>query len=506
DYVIQSFSRDKPFNQFLVEQLAGDELFDYENPKNKINEKIYESLVATGFLRTTPDRTFQDITNFVPDRLDVIADEIQVLGSAILGMTVNCSRCHAHKFDPIPQQDYYRLSAIFKGAYDEHDWLKPENRNLEIPTSRLASDVPSYVLESAKEGKISIRALWSRGRPSPAYLLLRGNPLTPGEKIEPNLPEFALASIKRPVFQIEKIQHQTQKSGRRLAFANWITSESHPLTSRVFVNRVWHSLFGKGIVETLDNFGKTGAKPSHPELLDYLAVQFIDDAWSVKQLIRRMVTSRTYQQSSQVEQKTLKIDPDNSLYSRMPLKRLSAETVRDAILKITRQLSSHKFGPPRPVEEQGNGLILSKRLSTGGWTRSIYVLHRRSKIPTILESFDYPQMGPNCIVRKTSIVPQQALHLTNNAQVHTWCQSLAKSLQEELSNDFGRMISELCLTTFGKPPTLDEVNEYQDYFNQLNQQWSQELSLSPTDPKVQRKSIATICHTLINTAQFLYTD
>ena len=513
DYVVQAFSHDKPFDEFMIEQLAGDELYDYENQKIQITEEIYGALVATGYLRTTPDRTFQNITNFVPDRLDVIADELQVLGSSLLGLTINCARCHDHKFDPIPQHDYYRLAAVFKDALDEHDWLKPENRTMKIPVKRLAKDIPGYVRNSAREDHIQIRALWSRGRPSPSFLLLRGNPLTPGPLIRPYAPEYSLVSKSNPELDIQTVQHQTKKSGRRLAFAKWVTDERNPLTARVYVNRVWKSIFGKGIVSSLDNFGKTGATPTHPELLDWLAVNFIENDWSTKYLVRQMVTSRAYRQSSKVSTKSKQVDPDNRLLSRMPLKRLSAETVRDSILKVTQQLSSEKSGPPRPIKELGNGLVLSKELDSGGWTRSIYVIHRRSRIPTLMESFDYPQMGPNCISRKQSIVPQQALHLTNNELVHSWCDRWAGRLVEKIgnannnaTNNLRALVQHIVESAIGVSPTPEELDDFESYLNELCGSWKSGKSREPEDRLILQKALGTFCHTLINSASFIYVD
>ena len=219
DYVIRSFNADKPYDQFLTEQLAGDELADYEQAA-AIDEELYDNLVATGFLRQTPDRTFASITNFVPDRLEVIADEMQVLGSAVLGLTLHCARCHAHKFDPVSQRDYFQLLAVFKDAYDEHDWLASQGpRTLPHVTTAERTDWEQHErrideqiadlaqrksaasqapkedfeariaeLEAARLPEPRIAALWSRGRPSPTYVLLRGNYLTPGSPVEPGVP------------------------------------------------------------------------------------------------------------------------------------------------------------------------------------------------------------------------------------------------------------------------------------------------------------------------------
>jgi hypothetical protein len=506
DYVIQAFSEDKPISQFFVEQLAGDELHDYQKPGIAMDEEVYGALVATGFLRTTPDRTFQNITNFVPDRLDVIADEIQVLGSSMLGLTVHCARCHTHKFDPLSQLDYFRMAAVLKDGFDEHDWLKPENRNLTIPVDQLSPSLPGTIRAGATEKEISIRALWSRGRPSPTFLLRRGNHLTPGPLVQPGVPEILQDPLKAPgELPWHSLSHRSPKTGRRLAFAKWLTNPDHPLTSRVFVNRIWDRLFGHGIVATLDNFGKTGAPPTHPDLLDWLSVEFVEGHWSLKQILRTMVLSHAYQQVSEVSQESKKADPDNRLYSRMPLKRMRAETVRDSILAVTGQLSNARGGPPIQVVEKENGLILASELPGGGWCRSVYVIHRRTKIPTLLDSFDYPQMGPNCVVRKNSIVPQQALHLTNNQLVQSWCQSLANEVASH-PGSFDQQMELLFHRVLARGLEQNELVELKKVDSILRAQWRQHLGLESDDDVVRIRALTNICHSLINSAGFLYID
>jgi hypothetical protein len=453
DYVVRAFNADKPYDRFLHEQIAGDELADYEHAP-VITDELYDNLVATGFLRTAPDRTFANITNFVPDRLEVIADEVQIFSSAVLGLTMHCARCHSHKFDPLPQRDYFRLTAALKDALDEHDWLGPEPRQLPFVTTaerqawelhkqqidaRLAplkqqlettSDEAAKkklqdeiaAIEKERQPEPKIRALWSRGDPSPTYLLKRGNYLTPGGEIGPGVPSV-LTNGQTP-FQIEPPWPGAKTTGRRLALARWLTAPDHPLTARVMVNRVWKHHFGVGIVPTPGNFGKTGAPPTHPELLDWLASEFVTSGWSVKHLHRLIVTSATYRQSSQIGDFGLRIadsdagnpqsairnpqliDPDNKLLWRQNLRRIEAEVVRDSLFFVAGQLDESQFGPPADVDVRDDGLVTAKSTSRGG-RRSIYVLHRRTKLPTILESFDSPQMGPNCIQRGESIVARR---------------------------------------------------------------------------------------------------
>ena len=286
DYVIRSFNADKPYDRFLLEQLAGDELTDYERAK-VITPELYDNLVATGFLRMTPDATWANITGFIPDRIEVLADEIDVLGSAVLGLTMKCARCHTHKFDPIPHRDYYRLVAVFKGALDEYDWLKPEIRpgigpeSIDVAPPRLLSFVTNAErrrweannLElrpgQKQEPEPKIQAVWDRGEPSPTYIYRRGDYLLSGALVGPGVPSV-LTDGKTP-FEVRAPWPGAKQTGRRLAFAKWVTQPTHPLTARVMVNRIWRHHFGTGIVPTLANFGKTGIPPTHPELLDWLA-------------------------------------------------------------------------------------------------------------------------------------------------------------------------------------------------------------------------------------------
>jgi hypothetical protein len=595
DYVIRSFNADKPYSRFLLEQIAGDELADYENSEI-IDEQIYDNLVATGFLRTAPDRTFANITNFVPDRLEVIADEMDILGTAVLGLTLKCARCHSHKFDPIPQRDYYRLTAVFKDAYDEHDWLKSQGprtlphvttnerhafeqhekqlteqletlrKNLSQKTeaarkeqldeslASLPSDVRKQVnasletpeaerteqqkkllaehaalitteerelldpqlkrecekleqqikdLEGQRKPEPRIRALWSRGEPSPSYVLKRGNYLTPGRPVNPGVP--SVLSHRQTPFEVHRPWENAKPTGRRLAFARWLTRPDHPLTARVMVNRIWQHHFGSGIVTTPGNFGKAGALPTHPDLLDWLATEFVQRDWSVKAMHRLIVTSSTYRQGSHVTAETLRLDPDGSLLSRMPLKRLEAEVLRDTLLFVAGQLNDKPYGPPDHVDLRPDGLITSKQ-SEQGWRRSIYVLQRRTQIPTLLENFDYPQMGPNCIQRGESLVAPQALHLMNNKMVHELAEHFADRVRTEAGDDRTAQAERVYLRAFGRRPTRDESAVAVDALEQLTYQWTEKNATSNNETVPAQQALVTWCHAVMNLAEFLYVD
>lgn len=535
DYVIRAFNADKPYDRFLHEQVAGDELADYENAK-VITDEIYDNLVATGFLRTAPDRTFAGITNFVPDRLELIADEIQVLGSAVMGLTLHCARCHTHKFDPIPQRDYYRLAATLKDALDENDWLAPQPRSLNFVTTaeRKAwqqnettiteqvaalqkqveaeqnAEAKKKLEEQIKQAEAGrkpeprIRALWSRGQPSPTYVLKRGNYLTPGREVGPGVPSM-LTNGKTP-FDVQPPWPGAKASGRRLALARWLTEPDHPLTARVMVNRIWMHHFGQPLVATPGNFGLTGAKPTHPELLDWLAVEFVRQDWSVKALHRLILTSHTYRITSQVTPHLLEADPNNDFYSRMPLRRLEAESLRDSLLYVAGELNEIPFGSPDDVNARADGLVTSEPRH-GGWRRSIYVLHRRTKLPTLLESFDSPQMSPNCLERDESIVAPQALHLLNDAMVYELAGRFAARIEDGAGSDVELQIGLVYSVAFGREPDADEVAASREMIAGLRQRWLAALQDKPdADREASRRALTNFCHAVMNSAAFIYVD
>ncbi len=605
DYVIRAFNDDKPYDRFLLEQIAGDELADYESAE-AITDELYDNLVATGFLRLGVDGTFANITNFVPDRLDMIADEIDLLCSTIMGLTMKCARCHSHKFDPIPQRDYYRLAAVFKGALDEHDWLSPERKSGAPGTSdrylpyvttaerttwqaneqridaavqaarqqlsekqqsaaqklveqRLAAlpdvlrddlrailatpdvqrtDVQKYLaekfekqlridaeelkkldpefqkaaadaeaeikkLESERQPEPLIRALWDRGEPSPSYLLRRGDYLNPGPLITPGVP----AALTRGDYQFnaQPPWPGAKKTGRRLAFARWLTQPDHPLTARVMVNRIWRHHFGQGIVQSLGNFGRTGSPPSHPELLDRLAVEFAASGWSIKQMHRTMMLSAAYRQQSSATPDRIQRDPNNLLLSHMPLRRMDAEALRDTLLQVARRLDRTMNGPPVGVNARADGLITAAE-GEQGFRRSIYVLQRRRQVPTILENFDLPQMNPNCIERGESVVAPQALHLLNNGLVYELAGHFAARVRQEAGDDRQRQIERAYLITSSRPPTAEELAVAQTAITDLTAAWEQNAAKTDKPKPPEESALASFCHALINSAAYSYID
>jgi len=511
DYVIRALNADKPYDRFLLEQIAGDELADYEH--GPITPEIYDNLVATGFLRMAPDPTWYNLTNFIPDRLEVIGDEIEVLSSAVMGLTMKCARCHSHKFDPIPQRDYYRLADIFKGAFDEYDWMKSTWDNGLSMGPRTDRDLPHVTVAERRqweaEGKPKklpepkIRALWDRGEPSPTYMYRRGDYLSPGALVGPGVP--AVLTDGKTALEVKPPWPGARKTGRRLAFARWLTRPDNPLTARVYVNRVWKHHFGAGIVKSLANFGKAGTSPTHPELLDWLSRELVRQGWSTKALHRLMLTSATYRQSSVVTAEPARLDPHNALFSRMPLRRMDAEVLYDTLLLAAGRLDERRYGPADPVEARKDGLVTPVGTERG-WRRSVYVQQQRKQMATLFENFDLPQMNPNCIERRDANVAPQALHLMNNAMIHKLADHFAARVQKEVGSDPGRQIERVYLIALSRLPDDQERAIAAEALAALTRQWTLSQKTSAKQEDSAQRALATLCHTVLNSAGLLYID
>lgn len=607
DYVIRALNSDKPYNRFLLEQVAGDELEDYENVQ-PLPRHLADNLIATGFLRMAEDGTSTDTLNYVPARLEVIADQLDIFSSTVLGLTLRCARCHSHKYDPIPQRDYFRLVDIFKGALDEHDWLVPSlyingveidppgraldyaadddireveqyNQRLDreiaaqrnkltdlaasirkqhldkelasLPGSlqaelrtmlgtaagerdssqralakkyeaaltlddnelnaraeykQLENEVKRTVepLERKKAPKARIRALWDRGDPSPTRIYRRGVHTQTTRLVGPGVPSV-LTDGTTP-FEYEPPWPGAKQTGRRLALARWLTKPNTAaggLTARVMVNRLWKHHFGNGIVRSLDNFGRRGTPPTHHELLDWLAVDFVERGWSTKSMHRVMMSSSVYRQSSAVTEQHKRSDPGNKLLTRMPLRRLDAEELRDAMLLVSGTLDSRQFGRPDAVDVHPGGMVTATG-SKASWRRSVYVLQKRQSIPTVFGTFDFPELNPNCVERGTSTAPQQALYLLNSSAVRELSGHFARRVVLRDSDPSGR-IEYLWLAALGRPPSSKEREVAASTLRELERVWSK----IPTDDQnrsTEERALEVFCHTILNSAAFVFVD
>ncbi|MFM7592277.1 MAG: DUF1549 and DUF1553 domain-containing protein, partial [Isosphaeraceae bacterium] len=512
DYVISALNADKPFDRFVTEQLAGDELVGYPLPA-KPSQDASQLLAATGFLRTVADPTGRGEDNTPATRNQVIGDTIKVVSSTFYGMTIGCAECHNHRYDPIPQADYYRLRAVFEPGFYPSQWKAPGARQLSfvkpgsekltaginrelVPLQKLLDeavekarervfqdelkklatddmrklaraewrkpemqrsaearklfeDYPNLAVPrsigalklyleldkvykpfneaiEAEEKKIAavrsrmpaadtIRAFTesdqARQKPPETRLLFRGDVESPKEPVTPG----DLSVLYESPSETEiTAATETKSSGRRLALARRLTSGNHPLLARVIVNRVWLGHFGRGLVETPGDFGSQGARPTHPELLDWLASDFMAHGWSLKRLHRQILLTQAWRQSSARRPEGEKVDPENHLWHRMNVRRLSSESVRDSLLSVSAQLQPEMFGPPVPVAVTEDGQPQISGAATSINRRTIYLQVRRQAPLPALEVFDAPVLDPNCELRTNSNVPTQALWLLND--------------------------------------------------------------------------------------------
>lgn len=499
DYVTRALNDDKPFDQFIVEQLAGDEL---AGPKqDDWTARQIELLTATGFLRMAADGTGSG-DNSPEARNKVIADTLQIVGTTLLGSSIHCAQCHDHRYDPISQADYFALRAVFEPAFDWQAWKPPTARLVSLATeqdhaaaAKFESEVSSVAAERALQQAAFIQEVFEQEllkfeeplrsqlraanetpkekRDAEQNKLLASHPsinITPGvlyqyrpdaaaelKKLDTKIAELrsqkpleqfiqalvepaghvpvthlfhrgdfnqlqqeirpAALTVAAPegacaMFPLDDPQLPT--TGRRLAFAQWLTDDVNPLTARAIVNRVWMHHFGVGIVATPGEFGRLGGDPSHLKLLDWLASDFVDHGWSLKHLQRRILTSTTWRQSSLRRPVGETLDAENRFYWRKSLQRVDAEILRDSMLSVSGQLDVKLFGPPVAVAEDETGQV---RVDADQPRRSIYARVRRSQPVGMLQAFDAPVMGVNCDVRTVSTVAPQSLMMLNGAFV-----------------------------------------------------------------------------------------
>ncbi|MGV3720809.1 MAG: PSD1 and planctomycete cytochrome C domain-containing protein [Actinomycetota bacterium] len=590
DYVIRSFNEDKPYDQFVTEQLAGDE----------IAPRTPERLIATGYYRLGIwDDEPVDHTQALYDDLD---DIVSTTGQVFLGMTIGCARCHDHKLDPIPQKDYYQFLAFFSGLQrygqrsdesvaaaslrpiapedeirkqqaeiavhrdkvkanndkigalerrvfpdltpvEKEEWAN-ENARFDIVSKRTPAiltrdEVSSYrtlmderrrlrrFRPSALDSALCVKEVGPK--PRETFVLLRGNPHVHGDPVQPAFPAVLAPpapAITQPAFN--------DTSGRRLALAKWIASRENPLTARVMVNRVWQNHFGQGIVRSTSNFGFQGDKPTHPELLDWLAAAFASTSqsgngstnpasnrtsvdplspslighngfgWKLKPLHRLIMLSNTYQMSSQASAKSLAKDPENELLWRVTMRRLQAEEIRDAILAVNGTLNPKMYGPSfypdmpaevlagqsRPGENWGKSSIEEQR------RRSVYIFVKRSLAVPIIAGFDGPETDFSCSARFATTQPTQALGMLNSEWINDQAKVFAEFLKQKAGDKTEDRVR-LCLRrTLQRAPTAAEVTRGVKLIDNLqkNEQFTPDAAL------------ASYCLVALNLNEFIYLD
>ena len=486
DWVIEAFNRDMPYNQFVTEQLAGDEIPD----------RTEASVVATGFLRLgTWDDEPNDALEYQYERLE---DMVHTTTTAFLAMTVKCARCHDHKFDAIPQTDYYRIAAAF--------WAGPiAHRQRELNGGPTQDELGFDVLG------------WTDlSRDPPAlHLLKKGDVHRPLQVVAPGSLSGA-ASLSR---EFAPAPDGSKTSQRRLQLAKWIIDEQNPLTARVIVNRLWQHHFGEGLVRTPDNFGFLGNLPTHPELLDWLANDLMAGDWKLKRMHKLMVMSKTYQQSSlhPEQAKFAEVDAANRLWWRAERRRLDAEQLRDAILQCSGHLDE-RMGGPSFMAEISSEALEGLSMKAGAYQasppddarrRSIYMFAKRSLAVPMMTVFDSCDTTAPTGRRDVSTVAPQALTLLNNSWVHSESRAMAERVIAAGQTPDQR-IDIAWKVALLRSPTPTELHAAREYVKQLLPE-SITPSAEDTQAESQRaqqelRAWSALCHTLINTNEFIYLD
>jgi hypothetical protein len=560
DYVIRSFNEDKPYDQFIREQLAGDEL---PSPS-------HDAIIATGFYRL--GIWDDEPTDREQARYDELDDIITTTGQVLLGLTLDCARCHDHKIDPIKQKDYYAMLAFFNnvnhfrngGPTDEkplfnsdaerQDYerkvreLEEKKRKTQNEIFALENEIrrqfPNQPLDARLINMEGARVLGKErfdvynklkrqrddlnrervpvemalcvteagSRPPQTFVLMRGNPSARADAVEPAFP----AILEPPAPALTPPAADARTTGRRLALANWLTSPDNRLSARVMVNRLWQHHFGRGIVRSTNNFGLQGDKPTHPELLDWLAATFVakDDSiphpssfncnWSLKKMHRLILLSNTYKMSSRPNPQALKADQENDLFWRFNMRRLTAEEIRDSILAVTGVLNLKQFGPS--VYPEIPPEVLHGQSRPGyGWgkspieeqnRRSIYVHVKRSLLVPILESFDVAETDRTSPVRFASTQPTQALLMLNSTFLNKQADAFAARLKKEAGDDGCAQVRLALSLATQRPPTDKEIQRGVRLIESLKTQ----------DGCSPETAMKYFCLTVLNLNEFVYLD
>lgn len=621
DYVVRSLNEDKPWDQFLREQIAGDEIAGATHTEFQaaVNDpERLDPLIATAFLRMAPDGTGDRNDDANLARNQVIAEQLKIVGSSLLGLSMACAQCHDHRHDPISQEDYYRLRAIFEPAYDWQSWRTPAQRQyslytpedyakaaeiekaaavidaearamskkfldeifeveiLKLPEAErepyrqaratadkdrteeqktLIKKYPSALalyslnlydqkkqdlvnakskeaadLRATKPTQHYVMALTEvKGRVPESQLFRRGDHEQPSKPVTPG--ELTVLSTPK-VAPFQPAETSGGSSGRRLAYANWLTSGEHPLTARVLVNRFWMHHMGRGLVNTPGDFGHAGERPTHPELLDWLADEFVRGGWKLKPLHRAIVTSRAYRQESTAPA-SLNADPENRHYSRYQLRRLEAEAFRDSVLATSGTLIDRSFGPPSTIARDpagrivvgiDKGTITTAKVEPGGeqdFRRSLYVEARRSKPVTVLDTFDSPVMEPHCEKRSQTTVAPQSLLLMNDTFILENARRLADRLHAEAPDDEASRIRQAWRLLFGQDPSESDTARALAYLKEQSAGLAAYHAANPVPtpptkdgktvdqpppPDPAREALASLCQVLYSSNRFLYVE
>ena len=454
DYVVRILNEDKPFDRFVVEQLAGDQL--------GIDS-------ATGFLVAAPallpGQVGKDLASMRQARADELHEAIVSVSSGLLGLTAGCARCHDHKFDPISHRDYYRLQAIFAGLhYGDRPVRDPEEVRL--------SDSSGVPAATAVFGG-------TFAQPGQTHRLHRGDPMQRREQVAPDIPA---------VLGTLGLESTAPEPERRMALAQWLVSSENPLTPRVIVNRVWQHHFGTGIVSTPSDFGAMGAPPSHPELLHWLAATFVERGWSLKDLHRLILTSNTWQQSSHPNQPGLALDGASRLLWRFPPRRLAMEPIRDSVLHVSGALDLTMGGPGFSVFNPNDNYVRvyepKEEWGPAEWRRMIYVHRVRMEQDGVFGALDCPDAGQPAPRRGRSTTAIQALNLFNSTFMTQQAELFAARVERETEGGLNARIFRAFLLALGREPSRSELDA------------SREVA--------ENFGLAAVCRALYNSNEFLF--
>ncbi len=457
DWVIHAFNSNLPYNEFLIWQMAGDLL------PNATKEQI----LATGFNRNHPITQEGGIIQ-EEYRSAYVVDRTNTLGKGILGLTLECAKCHDHKYDALSQKNYFEMYAFFNNVNEKGIQMTvPEavrrKYYADAPFLTITDEDVNNTLSfiNKKENEVVSVMVMNDSTPRKAFILDRGEYDNPTEKVKPNVPDFILPFSE-------------EYPKNRLGLAYWLTSNNNPLTARVFVNRMWGMLFGKGLVETSEDFGVQGSLPSHPELLDWLAVDFVEHNWDIKYLLKKIMLSATYQQTSELTPVLKQADPENVLLARASRFRMSGEMIRDYILATSGLLKSEIGGPSvKPYQPDGlwkdtnagRGLLKVYKKDEGDklYRRSLYTFWKRTSPPPSMTLFDAPTRD-NCEVRRQKTnTPLQALALQNDIQVLEAARVLAQNIEHK-EEDTTKMLKSLFEKILIRSPKEDELALLEKYY------------------------------------------
>ena len=549
DYVIRSFNQDKSYDQFIREQLAGDELID--GPPLTPGEA--DMLIATGYLRLGQwDSTASIFQEEDRLRADMLADLTNTTAAAFLGLTMACCQCHDHKYDPLSQADHYRLRAFFSGIKPRDDLvidtaevqheISEHNVPLDLEIEALKQELPATEkadkprheqlqkqiaeLESKKRTPRVAMAATDSGPDAPVtHVFEQGDFQSQREEVE-----AGFVSLLSPG-AAEITPPRGDTSGRRLALAGWIASADNPWTARVFVNRVWQQHFGTGLVATPNDFGYSGARPAQPELLDWLAMEFVRSRWSIKELHRLIVTSQAYKQASTNNTANQQLDPENVLVWRQNIQRLDAETLRDSLLAVSGLMQPCDAGRPLwpSVPEElrlAQPAILEAEKSGDegrmqGWytdsleqtdVRSVFLIRKRCLPVPFLQAFDFPDSIVSCARRDTTVVAPQALMLLNSPDAIRFAEALADRVLQavresgnESADDGSLLIDSVFRIALQRNPQKDELNMAGEFLKR-HREIHGTNARDGTGDSAKRLAIVDLCRAVLNLNEFAYFD